>query len=67
MKLPERWPLYVKWGIVWLVVLPMLLHRVESSGLFSSGWVCVLVVGVVFGLCVPLVDYALSLIVQRWK
>ncbi|HFW3588256.1 TPA: hypothetical protein ACIBIV_002116 [Salmonella enterica subsp. enterica serovar Birkenhead] len=45
---------------VWLVLLPMILHSVEYSGVFSSGWVCVLVVGVVFGLCVPLVDRARS-------
>ncbi|HFW4211814.1 TPA: hypothetical protein ACIBOM_004959 [Salmonella enterica subsp. enterica serovar Reading] len=67
MRLPEAWPLCVKWFVVWLVVLPMILHRVEYSGVFSSGWVCALVVGVVFGLCVPLVDYALSLIVQIWR
>ncbi|HAF4710829.1 TPA: hypothetical protein G8O14_004795 [Salmonella enterica] len=41
----------------WLVVLSVILHRVEYSGVFSSGWVCSLVVGVVFGLCVPLVGY----------
>ncbi|EII7445968.1 hypothetical protein LHS21_000118 [Salmonella enterica subsp. enterica serovar Newport] len=56
MRLPEMWPLYAKWFVVWLVVLPMILHRVEYSGAFSSGWVCSLVVGVGFGLCVPLVD-----------
>ncbi|HAK8204830.1 TPA: hypothetical protein H2W01_004473 [Salmonella enterica] len=60
-----------KWFVVWLVILPiilpMILHRVETSGLFSSGWVCALVVGVFFGLCVPLVDYVLSLVVQRWR
>lgn len=27
MKLRERWPLYVKWVIVWLVILPMILNR----------------------------------------
>lgn len=67
MRLPEKWLLCAKWFVVWLVVLPMILHCVESSGLFSSVWVCALVVGVVFGLCVPLVDYALSLIVRRWQ
>lgn len=43
---------------VWLVLLPMILHRVEYSGVFSSRWVCALVVSAVFGLCVPLVDRA---------
>ncbi len=56
MRLREFWPLYAKWFVVWLVLLPMLLLRVEYSGAFSSGWVCSLVVGVVFGLCVMLVD-----------
>lgn len=36
MRLPTRWPLYAKWGVVWLVVLPMIPHRVEYSGAFSS-------------------------------
>ncbi|HGB5893275.1 TPA: hypothetical protein ACIVVN_001555 [Salmonella enterica subsp. enterica serovar Kottbus] len=45
---------------VWLVLLPMILHSVEYSGVFSSGWVCALVVGFGSGLCVPLVDYARS-------
>ncbi|EAY3718166.1 hypothetical protein FGS56_24845 [Salmonella enterica] len=67
MKLPERWPLYAKWFVVWLVVLPVILHRVEYSGVFSSGWVCALVVGVVFGLCVPLVDRAFLFLCQRRK
>ncbi len=43
MKLLERWPLYVKWFVVWLVV------------------------GVVFGLCVPLVDRAFFFLCQRRK
>ncbi|HFW3114024.1 TPA: hypothetical protein ACIBOM_004851 [Salmonella enterica subsp. enterica serovar Reading] len=67
MRLPEKWLLCTKWFVVWLVVLPMILHRVEYSGVFSSSWLCALSVGVVFGLCVPLVDYVLRLIVQRWK
>lgn len=37
MRLPEKLPLYAKWFVVWLVVLPMILHRVEYSGVFSSG------------------------------
>ncbi|HCL5290172.1 TPA: hypothetical protein N2G35_004641 [Salmonella enterica] len=67
MKLSERWPLYAKWFVVWLVVLPMILHRVEYSGVFSSGWICALVVGVVFGLCVPLVDRVFFSSCQRRK
>ncbi|EHD9479713.1 hypothetical protein JYL57_001931 [Salmonella enterica subsp. enterica serovar Typhimurium] len=23
MKLPEAWPLYAKWFVVWLVIMPM--------------------------------------------
>ncbi|HEA0302419.1 TPA: hypothetical protein RU568_001808 [Salmonella enterica] len=67
MRLPEMWPLHAKWFVVWLVVLPVILHRVEYSGVFSSGWVCALVVGVVFGLCVPLVDRAFFFHCQRRK
>lgn len=37
MKLPERWPVCAKWFVVWLVVLPVILHCVEYSGVFSSG------------------------------
>ncbi|ECE7748625.1 hypothetical protein EUW85_04715 [Salmonella enterica subsp. enterica serovar Ngili] len=67
MRLREFCPLYAKWFVVWLVILPMILHRVEYSGVFSSGRVCALVVGVVFGLCVPLVDRAFFFLCQRRK
>lgn len=36
MRLPEKLPLYAKWVVVWLVVLPMILYRVEYSGVFAS-------------------------------
>ncbi|EKK3318902.1 hypothetical protein PMI54_004216 [Salmonella enterica] len=68
MKLLERWPLYAKWVVVWLVVVvPMILHRVEYSGVFASAWVCALVVGAGFGLCVPLVDRVFLSVCQFWK
>ncbi|ECI2942749.1 hypothetical protein PC076_001335 [Salmonella enterica] len=67
MKLLERWPLYAKWFLVWLVILPMILYRVEHSGVFASAWVCSLVVGAVFGLCVPLVDRVFFFLCQCWK
>ncbi|EJO2705101.1 hypothetical protein NRE95_000518 [Salmonella enterica] len=54
MKLPERWPLYAKWFVVWLVILPMILHRV-SSGLFG-----LLVVALAVGLAAHLVDRVFS-------
>ncbi|ECU9995916.1 hypothetical protein DCN33_000258 [Salmonella enterica subsp. diarizonae serovar 48:i:z] len=54
MKIPERWPLYAKWFVVWLVVLPMILHRV-SSGLFG-----LLVVALAVGLAAHLVDRIFS-------
>ncbi|ECC9937509.1 hypothetical protein WDI34_001326 [Salmonella enterica subsp. enterica] len=44
MRLPEKLPLYAKWVVVWLVVLPMILHRVEYSGGFALWW---LVLGLV--------------------
>ncbi|EGX3499178.1 hypothetical protein BJH39_004107 [Salmonella enterica] len=56
MKLQERWPLYVKWIIVWLVILPMILNWVGCYGTSFASWLCALSVGVVFGLCVPLID-----------
>lgn len=67
MRLPEKLPLYAKWVVVWLVLLPMILNRVEHSGAFASAWVCALVVGAVFGLCVPLVDRVFFFLCQRRK
>ncbi|EBR6787033.1 hypothetical protein CBO08_17245 [Salmonella enterica] len=67
MRLPEKLPLYAKWVVVWLVVLPVILHRVEYSGAFASAWVCALVVGAGFGLCVPLVDRVFFFLCQRRK
>ncbi|EDT3088905.1 hypothetical protein XS16_005397 [Salmonella enterica subsp. enterica serovar Newport] len=67
MRLPEKLPLYAKWFVVWLVVLPMVLHRVEHSGVFASSWICVMVVGFVFGFCVPLVDRVFFFLCQRRK
>ncbi|EGC0232955.1 hypothetical protein KBT42_000869 [Salmonella enterica] len=52
---------------VWLVVLPMILHHVEYSGAFASAWVCALVVGAGFGLCVPLVDEMFRFFSQHRK
>ncbi|ECA2558151.1 hypothetical protein UJ79_00565 [Salmonella enterica subsp. enterica serovar Muenchen] len=57
MKIPERWPLYAKWFVVWLVILPMILHRV-SSGLF--GLFGLLVVAFAVGLAAHLVDRMFS-------
>ncbi|EJX4429669.1 hypothetical protein OD591_003427 [Salmonella enterica] len=51
MKLPERWPLYAKWFVVWLVIMPMIVYRV-SSGL--------LVVALAVGLAAHLVDRMFS-------
>ncbi|EAP0944955.1 hypothetical protein B7802_18070 [Salmonella enterica] len=59
--------LYTKWFVVWLVVLPVLLHRVEHCGMFASSWGCSLVVGVVIGLCVPLIDGVFFAICRRLK
>lgn len=67
MRLPEKLPLYAKWFVVWLVVLPVILNRVEHSGVFASAWVCSLVVGAVFGLCVPLVDRVFFFLCRHWK
>ncbi|EAS2063002.1 hypothetical protein A2I42_05200 [Salmonella enterica] len=54
MKIQEQWPLYAKWFVVWLVILPMILHRV-SSGLFG-----LLVVALAVGLAAHLVDRVFS-------
>ncbi|ENE8568916.1 hypothetical protein ABN789_004871 [Salmonella enterica] len=56
MRLPGKWLLRVKWIIVWLVVLPMILYRVEHSWLFASRVYGSMVVGFCFGLFVSLVD-----------
>ncbi|HCL5309954.1 TPA: hypothetical protein N2G38_002234 [Salmonella enterica] len=44
----------------------MILYRVEYSGAFASPWVCSLVVGIGFGLCIPLVD-RVFFFCQFWK
>ncbi|EIF8866883.1 hypothetical protein HZ500_005488 [Salmonella enterica] len=67
MKLPELWPLYAKWFVVWLVILPMILHRVGCSGIPSSTLICYVSVGIGFGLCVPLVDRVFFFLCQFWK
>ncbi|EKS3675083.1 hypothetical protein QL374_003092 [Salmonella enterica] len=46
MKLPEQWPLSAKWFVVWLVVQPAILNRVERCvrfrvGLCDGRWLCV--------------------------
>ncbi|EJJ0039386.1 hypothetical protein NHI83_002555 [Salmonella enterica] len=60
MKLPERWPLYAKWFVVWLVIMPMIVYRVSHSWLFSSGLFGLLVVALAVGLIVHLVDRMFS-------
>ncbi|WZX59006.1 hypothetical protein AAFR86_03925 [Salmonella enterica subsp. diarizonae serovar 58:r:z53] len=67
MRLPEKLPIYAKWFVVWLVVLPVILNRAEHSGVFASAWVCVMVVGFGFGFCVPLVDRVFFFLCQFWK
>ncbi|PUF41689.1 hypothetical protein DAX92_03725 [Salmonella enterica subsp. enterica] len=60
MKLPERWPFYAKWFVVWLVIMPMIVYRVSHSWLFSSGLSGLLVVALAVGLIVHLVDRMFS-------
>lgn len=60
MKLPERWPFYAKWFVVWLVIMPMIVYRVSHSWLFSSGLFGLLVVALAVGLIVHLVDRMFS-------
>lgn len=67
MKLPEKWLLWGACFVVWLFMMAMIIHHVETSGAFSSPWFCGLVVGVVAGLGVSLVDSALSLIIRLWR
>ncbi len=67
MKLPEAWPLYAKWFVVWLVITPMILHRVSHSWLFSSGLFGLLVVALMVGLITHLVDRMLSFLCEHLK
>lgn len=67
MKLSVQWPLYAKWFVVWLVILPMILHRVGCYGAFNSALTCSVSVGIGFGLCVPLVDRVFSFLCQFGK
>ncbi|EAN5736324.1 hypothetical protein EJD04_26960 [Salmonella enterica] len=60
MKLPERWPLYAKWFVVWLVIMPMIVYRVGHTWLFSSGLFGLLVVALAVGLSVHLVNRMFS-------
>lgn len=67
MRLPEKLPLYAKWFVVWLVILPMILHRIGCSGPFNYALICSVSVGIGFGLCVPLVDRVFFFLCQRRK
>lgn len=55
MKLPEAWPLYAKWFVVWLVIMPMVVYRVSHTWLFG-----LLVVALAVGLSAHLVDRMFS-------
>ncbi|ECE0793898.1 hypothetical protein ACOIPX_001075 [Salmonella enterica] len=67
MKLPEAWPLYAKWFVVWLVIIPMILHRVSHSWLFHSGLFGLLVVALAVGIIVHLVDRMFSFLCEHLK
>lgn len=67
MKLLEQWPLYVKWIVVWLVILPMILHHVGCFGTFNYSLFCSISLGIGFGLCVPLVDRMFFFVCQHWR
>ncbi|EAM2673075.1 hypothetical protein ABGY98_000832 [Salmonella enterica] len=67
MKLPEAWPLYAKWFVVWLVIMPMILHRVSHSWLFSSGMFGLLMVALAVGVIVHLVDRMFSFLCEHLK
>lgn len=55
MKLPEAWPLYAKWFVVWLVIVSMIVSYV------SAGLLGLLVIVLAVGLIVYLVDRMFSL------
>ncbi|ECC6919807.1 hypothetical protein DAE56_13470 [Salmonella enterica] len=61
MNLPEAWPLYAKWFVVWLVITPMIASRV-SSGLFG-----LLVVALAVGFGAHLVDRMFSFLCEHLK
>ncbi|EBX1767985.1 hypothetical protein DQ937_12610 [Salmonella enterica subsp. enterica serovar Poona] len=67
MKLPARWPLYVKWFVVGLVIMPMIVYRVSHSWLFSSGLFGLLVVALAVGLATHLVDRMFSFLCDSVK
>lgn len=67
MSLPEKLPLYAKWGVVWLVILTMILHSVGCYGAFNSALTCSVSVCIGFGLCVLLVDRVFSFLCQLGK
>ncbi|EBW8860940.1 hypothetical protein BXD91_19360 [Salmonella enterica subsp. enterica serovar Muenchen] len=61
MKLPEAWPLYAKWFVVWLVITPMIAYRV------NSGLPGLLVVALAVGLSAHLVDRMFSFLCEYLK
>ncbi|EAY3716688.1 hypothetical protein FGS56_16830 [Salmonella enterica] len=67
MKLPEAWPLYAKWFVVWLVIMPMILHRVSHSWPFHSGLFGLLVVALAVGFGAHLVDRMFSFLCDCMK
>ncbi|HAG0017400.1 TPA: hypothetical protein G8O67_004781 [Salmonella enterica] len=64
MKTPERLPLDAKWFVVWLVITPMILDRIDKYGLFEG-----LAVALAVGFGAHLVDRMFFFIcdcVKRW-
>lgn len=66
MKFTVEWLLYTKWAVVWLVILPLVIWRLESIQLFHSHVVFLMVAGFAMGLAVRLIDRLFYFLVQRY-
>ncbi|EBW6364092.1 hypothetical protein DPU24_25540 [Salmonella enterica subsp. enterica serovar Oranienburg] len=65
MKLTDGWLFYIKWGLIYLVILPLLLLKFRSAELFHSHTLSVLVVTFLLWLFVTLVDRLFCYLIQQ--
>ncbi|EOV0284162.1 hypothetical protein ACOIP5_003105 [Salmonella enterica] len=64
MRFSGEWLLYVKWTVIWLVILPLLVWRFSDVKLFHSHTAFLLVAGFAVGLAVRFIDWLFYFIVR---
>ncbi|EBW4032766.1 hypothetical protein DPF51_25315 [Salmonella enterica subsp. enterica serovar Newport] len=65
MRFSGEWLLYVKWSVIWLVILPLLVWRFRGVQLFHSHTAFLVVTGFTMGLAVRLIDRLFYFFVQH--